>query len=45
MRTSGGGGLGPPEARARDAVRADVQSGRITRAHAVRDYHLDPSHE
>jgi N-methylhydantoinase B len=45
MRTSGGGGLGPPEARARDAVRADVQSGRVTRAHAVRDYHLDPSHE
>jgi N-methylhydantoinase B len=45
MRTSGGGGLGPPEARARDAVRADVQSGRVTRAHAVRDYRLADSDE
>ena len=45
MRTSGGGGLGPPEARARDAVRADVRSGRVTRAQAVRDYHLAPSDE
>jgi len=40
MRTSGGGGLGPPEARARDAVSADVASGRVTHARAVRDYGL-----
>ena len=32
MRTSGGGGLGPPERRAREAVLADVESGRVTRA-------------
>ena len=45
MRTSGGGGLGPPEARARDAVLADVQSGRVTRERARRDYQFAESDE
>ena len=39
-RTSGGGGLGPPEARERDLVVADVRSARVTRDGAARDYGL-----
>src|SRR5262245_16826083 len=35
MRTSGGGGLGPPEARARELGRADLASRRVTREGAA----------
>lgn len=45
MRTSGGGGLGPAEERARAAVLADVQSGRVTRERARRDYQFAESDE
>jgi N-methylhydantoinase B len=38
MRTSGGGGLGPPEQRARELVLADVATGRVTPEGAARDY-------
>jgi N-methylhydantoinase B len=38
MLTSGGGGLGPPAARARALVEADVASGRVSRAGAAREY-------
>jgi N-methylhydantoinase B len=38
MRTSGGGGVGPPEDRARELVRADIRSGRVTQDAAARDY-------
>jgi N-methylhydantoinase B len=38
VRTSGGGGLGPPVRRAPAAVLADVVAGRITPAGAARDY-------
>jgi N-methylhydantoinase B len=41
MRTSGGGGLGPPHLRSPDAVRDDVVEGRVTREGARRDYGLD----
>jgi N-methylhydantoinase B len=42
MRTSGGGGLGPPEDRPRGLVRADIRSGRVTREGAARDYAYEP---
>jgi N-methylhydantoinase B len=42
MRTSGGGGVGPPEDRSRDLVRADIRSGRVTREGAARDYAYVP---
>jgi N-methylhydantoinase B len=45
MRTSGGGGLGPPEQRARAAVLADVESGRVTRERAAHDYQFVESDE
>jgi N-methylhydantoinase B len=41
MRTSGGGGLGPPEARARAQVVADIESGRVTREAAALDYRFE----
>ena len=45
VRTSGGGGLGPPERRPPEAVLADVVAGRVTRDAAARDYAvaLDPT--
>ena len=38
VRTSGGGGLGPPLERDPELVLADVQAGRVTPAGAARDY-------
>jgi N-methylhydantoinase B len=38
LRTSGGGGLGDPDQRDPEHVRADVRAGRVTREHAERDY-------
>jgi len=38
VRTSGGGGLGPPLEREPELVLADVQAGRVTPAGAARDY-------
>jgi N-methylhydantoinase B len=38
IRTSGGGGLGPPERRDRDAVLGDLREGRVTPQGAHRDY-------
>jgi len=38
VRTSGGGGLGPPTARDPQAVAADVAAGRVSAASARRDY-------
>jgi N-methylhydantoinase B len=38
LRTSGGGGLGPPDRRDPELVRADVRSGKITVEGAARDY-------
>jgi N-methylhydantoinase B len=38
VRTSGGGGLGPPHARDPELVLADVVAGRVTPAGAARDY-------
>jgi N-methylhydantoinase B len=38
MLTSGGGGLGPPQARSRALVAADVESGRVSPEGAARDY-------
>ena len=38
MRTSGGGGLGPPERRDPERVLTDVQAGKVTVAGAARDY-------
>ncbi len=38
LRTSGGGGLGDPNRRDPEHVRADVRAGRVTREHAERDY-------
>jgi len=45
VRTSGGGGLGPPARRPPEAVLADVVAGRVTRDAAARDYGvaLDPT--
>jgi N-methylhydantoinase B len=40
LRTSGGGGLGPPAARPADAVRDDIAEGRVTPEGAERDYGL-----
>jgi len=42
MRTSGGGGVGPPEDRARELVQDDMRSGRVTRDGAARDYAYAP---
>jgi N-methylhydantoinase B len=38
LRTSGGGGIGPPSERAREAVLADLREGFVTREGAARDY-------
>jgi N-methylhydantoinase B len=38
LHVPGGAGLGPPEARARSAVAADMRSGLISEACAARDY-------
>jgi N-methylhydantoinase B len=38
MRTSGGGGLGPPADRQPDLVRRDVLEGRVSAEGAERDY-------
>jgi N-methylhydantoinase B len=38
----GGGGLGDPRKRSRDAVVEDVRNGYVSRESAVRDYGLDP---
>jgi len=38
LRTSGGGGLGPPERRDPERVLADVLTGRVSPAGAARDY-------
>jgi N-methylhydantoinase B len=38
LRTSGGGGLGPPEQRDPERVLADVQAGRVSVDAAVREY-------
>jgi N-methylhydantoinase B len=38
LRTSGGGGLGPPERRDPERVLTDVQAGKVTVAGAARDY-------
>jgi N-methylhydantoinase B len=38
LRTSGGGGLGPPGERSPDLVVADVRDGRVTAERAARDY-------
>ncbi len=41
IRTSGGGGLGPPEDRPRDAVVDDIREGRVSEEGARRDYGVD----
>jgi N-methylhydantoinase B len=41
LRTSGGGGLGSPSGRDRDAVLADVAEGRVSPEGAARDYGVD----
>jgi len=41
IRTSGGGGLGPPEDRPRDAVLDDIREGRVSEEGARRDYGVD----
>jgi N-methylhydantoinase B len=38
LRTSGGGGLGPPEHRDPERVLADVQAGRVSVDAAAREY-------
>jgi N-methylhydantoinase B len=38
MRTSGGGGLGPPTERDPDAVRDDLAAGRVSATGALDDY-------
>jgi N-methylhydantoinase B len=38
LRTSGGGGLGPPERRDPELVLADVRAGKVTVEGAARDY-------
>ena len=38
LRTSGGGGLGPPERRDPELVLADVLAGRVSAESAARDY-------
>jgi N-methylhydantoinase B len=38
LRTSGGGGLGPPERRDPERVLADVQACRVSADAATRDY-------
>ncbi|MED7925707.1 hydantoinase B/oxoprolinase family protein [Nonomuraea sp. LP-02] len=43
VETTGGGGLGPPAERDREAVRADLAAGRVTARGAAEDYGLDPS--
>ncbi|GAA3688635.1 hydantoinase B/oxoprolinase family protein [Nonomuraea antimicrobica] len=40
VETTGGGGLGPPGERARDAVLADLDAGRVSARGAARDYGL-----
>ncbi len=42
IREAGGGGFGPPRARARDKVLEDCREGYITRAAALRDYGIEP---
>jgi N-methylhydantoinase B len=42
LRTSGGGGLGPPGARDPGLVRDDVATGKVTPEGATRDYGIDP---
>lgn len=42
MRTSGGGGLGDPRQRSRQAVLEDLAQGRISAQGARQDYGLDP---
>jgi len=41
LRTSGGGGLGSPAERDRDAVLADVAEGRVSPQGAARDYGVE----
>jgi len=43
LRTSGGGGLGSPAMRDREAVLADVAEGRVTSQGAARDYGIEVS--
>jgi N-methylhydantoinase B len=43
LRTSGGGGLGPPAERDREAVRRDVREGRVSPEAAQEIYRLDDS--
>ncbi|WP_433441434.1 hydantoinase B/oxoprolinase family protein [Nonomuraea sp. CA-141351] len=42
VETTGGAGLGPPGERAREAVLADLEAGRVTPPGAVEDYEFSP---
>ena len=41
IKTPGGGGLGDPREREREALRRDLEAGRVSRAGAASDYGLD----
>jgi N-methylhydantoinase B len=41
IETPGGGGLGDPREREREALRRDLEAGRVSRAGAASDYGLD----
>jgi N-methylhydantoinase B len=38
FQTPGGGGMGKPENRSRDAIKTDIESGLVTEARAKQDY-------